>query len=35
MIKPNMFRKHFRRPIPTGLNGFVYDFSVDYKTKNS
>ena len=22
-------------PIPTGLNGFVYDFSVDYKTKNS
>ena len=27
-----MFRKHFKRPIPTGLNGFVYDFSVDCKT---
>ena len=27
-----MFRKHFRRPYPTELNGFVYDFSVDYKT---
>ena len=21
-------------PIPTGLNGFVYDFSGDYKTFN-
>ena len=33
-----MFRKHFRRPFlklilkKTGLYGYVYDFSVDYRT---